>query len=81
MTAAGNSKMGCPCGQLRSRTDPKLVNVTPPYLQIWPPGVMKKDSKNCGAIVRACVQCGTLYALTHYDDDALPEQAGSWTNG
>ncbi len=69
----GNGKNGCPCGKLRSRTDPQLINISPPFLESWPPGVLKKDVKRTTAVVRACVQCGTLYALTYHDDNDLPD--------
>jgi len=69
----GNSERGCPCGFDHAKTDPKLLSLGVFLLEWWPPDVMKKDRKGAAAVVRACRCCRQLYALTHKEDENLPD--------
>lgn len=70
----------CACGAVRSRLDRQLVgpglgeaDYSRVSLESWPVGTLKKDRTYEGAVLRACQQCATVYALSSDRDVALPE--------
>jgi hypothetical protein len=62
MAGAGNGPGGCPCGALRSENDPQPL-ATVDGKQYVGPRLYGNYGPLSDFCVRACVQCGTMYAV------------------
>jgi len=62
MPGVGNGPGGCPCGALRSEKDPKPL-ATVEGKEYDGPRLYGNFGPLSDFVVRACAQCGTLYAV------------------